>query len=148
MTDFLNNATHGSEKKPKEWILRDIDYQRIKQTLEKLSQGLIEANQHVHKLSHRIMPVQIDAQGLQAALADLASSTNANQRLNCHFESVGTGAISNDAVATQLYRIAQESLTNSIKHGKASDIQISLTQNPVCECRNNATARLPSSGKA
>jgi two-component system CheB/CheR fusion protein len=131
MTDFLNNATHGSEKKPKEWILRDIDYQRIKQTLAKLSQGLIEANQHVHKLSHGIMPVQIDAQGLQSALADLASSTNANQRLNCHFESVGTGAISNDAVATQLYRIAQESLTNSIKHGKASDIQISLTQNPV-----------------
>jgi signal transduction histidine kinase len=77
------------------------------------------------------MPVQIDAEGLQAALADLASSTNANQKLNCHFESVGTDAVSTDAVATQLYRIAQESLTNSIKHGKASDIQISLNQSPT-----------------
>ncbi len=77
------------------------------------------------------MPVQIDAKGLQAALSDLASSTNTNQKLNCHFESVGTEAISNDAVATQLYRIAQESLTKSIKHGKASDIQISLIQSPV-----------------
>ncbi|MFN9714436.1 MAG: sensor histidine kinase [Planctomycetota bacterium] len=146
MTDFLNNATHGSEKKPKEWILRDIDYQRIKQTLAKLSQGLIEANQHVHKLSHGIMPVQIGAQGLQAALANLASSTNADQRLNCHFESVGTGAISNDAVATQLYRIAQESVTNSIKHGKASDIQISLTQSPVetvLEISDNGTGFEP-----
>jgi len=131
MNDFLNNATRGSEKKPREWILRDVDYQRITQTLAKLSQGLIEANQHVHKLSHGIMPVQIDAEGLQAALADLASSTNANQKLNCHFESVGTDAVSTDAVATQLYRIAQESLTNSIKHGKASDIQISLNQSPT-----------------
>lgn len=131
MNDSLNNATHGSGKKAKEWILRDIDYQRIKQTLAKLSQGLIEANQHVHKLSHGIMPVQIVADGLQAALADLASSANANQKLSCHFESLGIGAISSDAVATQLYRIAQESLTNSIKHGRASDIQISLTQRPA-----------------
>lgn len=130
LNDFFNNATHGSEEIPKEWILRDIDYQRIKQTLAKLSQGLIEANQHVHKLSHGIMPFQIDTQGLQSALANLAASTNSNQRLNCSFESVGTGVISNDAVATQLYRIAQESLTNSIKHGKASSIQISLSMSP------------------
>ncbi len=131
MNDFLNNATHGLEKKPKDWILRDIDYQRIKQTLSKLTVGLIEAIKHVHKLSHGIMPVQINAEGLQTALADLASSTNANEKLNCHFESAGTGAISNDAVATQLYRIVQESLTNAIKHSKASDIQISLSQSPV-----------------
>jgi signal transduction histidine kinase len=92
------------------------------------------------------MPVQIGARGLQAALANLASSTNADQRLNCHFESVGTGAISNDAVATQLYRIAQESVTNSIKHGKASDIQISLTQSPVetvLEISDNGTGFEP-----
>ncbi len=131
MNNFFNNATYRSGGQQKEWILGDIDYQRIKQTLAKLSKGLVEAIQHVQKLSHGIMPVQIDAEGLLTALADLASSTNAHQKLNCHFESVGTGSIRSDAVATQLYRIAQESLTNSIKHGKASDIHISLTMSPV-----------------
>ncbi len=129
INDFLDNATRRSEKETEQWVLYDIDYQRIKQTLAKLTQGLIEANQHVHELSHGIMPVQIDAEGLRSALAELASSTSTNQKLNCHFDFVGEGTISNNTIATQLYRIAQESLTNSIKHSKASDIQISLTQN-------------------
>ncbi len=75
------------------------------------------------------MPVQIDAGGLSSALAELASSTNANPKLRCSFKFVGAGAIRSNSIATQLYRIAQESLTNSIKHGNASEIQIVLTQN-------------------
>ena len=128
INDFFDNATQRSDQDSDEWLLPDSDYHRIKQTLAKLTQGLIEANQHIHKLSHGIMPVQVDAGGLRSALAELASSANANQRLNCHFKFTGSGAISNNAVATQLYRIAQESLTNSLKHGKASEIRISLTQ--------------------
>ncbi len=142
INDFLDNATHPSLDQKDKWLLRDIDYQRIKETLTKLIQGLVEANQHVHELSHGIMPVQIDAEGLPSALAELAASTNMNRKLNCHFVSVGEGAMSNNTAATQLYRIAQESLTNSIKHGHASDIQITLTQNSeqtVLEVSDNGT---------
>ncbi|MCY3004654.1 MAG: PAS domain S-box protein [Planctomycetota bacterium] len=124
--DFLNNATHRSDKKHTEWILRDIDYQRIKQTLAKLTHSLIQASHNVHELSHGIMPVQIDAEGLWAALADLASSANANPKFRCKFEFVGSGSVGNKAASTQLFRIAQEALTNSQKHGKASEIRISL----------------------
>ncbi len=129
ISDFIGNATQRSGKETQEWILRDADYQRIKQTLAKLTHGLLEANQNVHELSHGIMPVQIDADGLRTALEELADSINFNQKLSCRFEFVGSGAIINNSVATQLYRIAQESLTNALKHGQASDIQISLTQN-------------------
>lgn len=128
INDLLENATCKSELDAKEWTLRAGDYQRIRETLAKLSNGLTEANQHIHKLSHGIMPVQIDAEGLRSSLEELATATNANQKIRCHFEFIGSGAISSNAVATQLYRIAQESLTNSIKHGKANDIQITLTQ--------------------
>lgn len=128
INDFLDNATHESQTATDDWTLRDVDYQQIKRTLGKLTQGLLEANEHVHQLSHGIMPVQIDAEGLQSRLAELAISTNINRQVNCHFEFVGEGAIRNNTVATQLYRIAQESLTNAIKHGNASDIQITLTQ--------------------
>jgi signal transduction histidine kinase len=92
------------------------------------------------------MPVQIDAEGLQSKLAELAISTNINRKVNCHFEFVGEGAIENNIVATQLYRIAQESLTNALKHGNASDIQITLTQGStetVLEISDNGTGFEP-----
>ncbi|XZE35000.1 hypothetical protein SH501x_000482 [Pirellulaceae bacterium SH501] len=69
-----------------EWRLPNRDYQRILQTLAKLTQGLIEANQHIHKLSHGIMPVQIDAEGLHFALAEVAATTNAAEKVNYIFD--------------------------------------------------------------
>jgi PAS domain S-box-containing protein len=146
ISDFLDNATHESQTATDDWTLRDVDYQQIKRTLAKLTQGLLEANEHVHQLSHGIMPVQIDAEGLKAKLSELAISTNINRKVNCHFEFVGKGAIRNNAVATQLYRITQESLTNAIKHGNASDIQITLSQSStetVLEISDNGTGFEP-----
>jgi signal transduction histidine kinase len=146
INDFLDNATHESQTATDDWTLRDVDYQQIKRTLAKLTQGLLEANEHVHQLSHGIMPVQIDAEGLKAKLSELAISTNINRKVNCHFEFVGKGAIRNNAVATQLYRITQESLTNAIKHGNASDIQITLSQSStetVLEISDNGTGFEP-----
>ena len=130
INDLLAKASHRSVEELEDWILRDVDFQRIKQALSKLTSGLIQANHHVHELSHGIMPMQVDAVGLQAALAALASSTNANPKISCQFELVGSGSVCNNAVATQLYRIAQESLTNSLKHSNASEIRISLTLSP------------------
>ena len=127
INDLLAKASHRSVEELEDWILRDVDFQRIKQALSKLTSGLIQANHHVHELSHGIMPMQVDTVGLQAALAALASSTNANPKISCQFELVGSGSVCSNAVATQLYRIAQESLTNSLKHGNASEIRISLT---------------------
>jgi signal transduction histidine kinase len=127
INDLLTKASHRSVEELEEWILRDVDFQRIKQAISKLTSGLIQANHHVHELSHGIMPMQVEAVGLQAALAALASSTNASPKISCQFEIVGSGSVCSNAVATQLYRIAQESLTNSLKHGNASEIRISLT---------------------
>ena len=146
INDFLDNATRESQTATDDWTLRDVDYQQIRRALGKLTQGLLEANEHVHQLSHGIMPVQIDAEGLQSKLAELAISTNINRKVNCHFEFVGEGAIKNNIVATQLYRIAQESLTNALKHGNASDIQITLTQGStetVLEISDNGTGFEP-----
>jgi PAS domain S-box-containing protein len=146
INDFLDNATRESQTATDDWTLRDVDYQQIRRALGKLTQGLLEANEHVHQLSHGIMPVQIDAEGLQSKLAELAISTNINRKVNCHFEFVGEGAIENNIVATQLYRIAQESLTNALKHGNASDIQITLTQGStetVLEISDNGTGFEP-----
>jgi two-component system CheB/CheR fusion protein len=128
INDYFDKVTHSADGGTVTWILQDSDYQRVKQTLAKLTNGLKQANRHIHELSHGIMPVQVDAEGLRSALTELASTASANENLSCRFEFHGAVVSTTNAVATQLYRIAQESLTNSIKHGKATDIKISLTQ--------------------
>lgn len=128
--EFLDKAKSTQLESDLDWTLKDSDFRRIKEGVAKLTQGLIEANQHVQKLSHGIMPVQIDAEGLRSALAELAALTNEHQKIQCRFNFSGSGSITNNSIATQLYRIAQESLNNAIKHSKANDIRISLAQFP------------------
>ncbi len=126
--EFLETAIPNNTQEGACWTLAEEDYQRLKQTASKLTHGLNEANQHVQKLSHGIMPVQIDAEGLRSALAELAAAINEQQQIRCDFEFFGSATIANNTIATQLYRIAQEALNNALKHSLADHIRISLSQ--------------------
>jgi signal transduction histidine kinase len=107
--------------------LERAELSRLMLSASKLVQGLKEANQHVQSLSHGIMPVQIDAEGLQSALAELANATTVEDKVACHFVRSGALTIESNTVATHLYRIAQEAVNNAQRHGAARDIRVSLS---------------------
>ncbi len=123
--------------------LRQLDenaFVRIRDTIAKVNQKLIEANRHVHELSHGIMPVQIDARALQSSLEELASSTNMPPTILCRFDCPLPVTVSNNSAATHLYRIAQEAVNNALRHSQASEIVLSLKQNEneiVLEVQDN-----------
>jgi two-component system, LuxR family, sensor kinase FixL len=102
---------------------------RIRDTIAKIDQKLIDANRHVHELSHGIMPVQIDAGALQSSLEELASSTSGLPNIGCRFICTSPVTLSNNSVATHLYRIAQEAVNNALRHSRATEIILSLKQN-------------------
>ena len=57
------------------------------------------------------------------ALEELAAATRDRFKLRCRFASKGPVAVENSAMATHLYRIAQEAVSNAIKHsGARSDL--------------------------
>jgi two-component system CheB/CheR fusion protein len=128
LCEILSTAVRNETQDSQQWTLENTSLERLKQTATKLVNGLAEANQHVRLLSHGIMPVQIDAEGLRSALAELAASTDAKQQIHCHVEFSGSIPVASNLVATQLYRIAQESLNNALQHGQADKIVISLLQ--------------------
>ena len=109
--------------------MSEIDFNRICSTIRKLNQKLVEANRHVHQLSHGIMPVQIDAEALHSSLKELASATNMPPAVCCDFDCPGPIVISDNSTATHLYRIAQEAVNNAIRHSHAGRICISVRQN-------------------
>jgi PAS domain S-box-containing protein len=90
----------------------------------RLTQGLADTHRHVQDLAHGIMPVPIDAEGLRNALDSLARNVSPN--IECRFEHSGDVSIEDNNTASHVFRIAQEALTNAIRHGKATSVHIRL----------------------
>lgn len=77
-------------------------------------------------LARGLSPVVLESEGLMAALAELAAHTKKLFRVECRFDCPAPVYIHDLITATHLFRIAQEAVTNAIKHGKAKTIEISL----------------------
>lgn len=91
--------------------------------------GLIrQATDTVHKLSKGLSPVEMQSGGLILALKELAKATESMFSISCSFSIDESLCLDNEVVATHMYRIAQEAITNAVKHGNADKITISLTQ--------------------
>lgn len=106
--------------------LDTIYQQRLEHLAQRLTRGLEQANRHVHQLSRGIMPVQIDAEGLRAALQELAAAVDQPSGIRCRFTCSSSGRIRDNATATHLYRIAQEAMNNAVRHSQATEIVTSL----------------------
>ena len=71
-------------------------------------------------------PAVIESGGLSAALHELAASTERMFRTSCHCICSEYLTVRNAESALQLYRIAQEAISNAIRHGNATEIVLSL----------------------
>jgi signal transduction histidine kinase len=63
---------------------------------------------------------------LPAALEALAQDGERRFRIRCGFRQRGDLPLLNDTAAAHLYRVAQEAITNAVKHGPASGVDIEL----------------------
>lgn len=97
------------------------------ENLSEIVRLISSANTRAREMSRGLMPVMLDAAGLMDALDELASSTERVFRVPCRFRCDRPVKISDNNVATQLYRIAQEAVANAIKHSKADRIGINLS---------------------
>ena len=70
--------------------------------------------------------MEVDAEGLSAALSELAERTTHDAAVRCEFDCDKPVRVENNETATHLYRIAQEAVTNAFKHAAPRRIKISL----------------------
>ncbi len=95
-------------------------------TAAELVAGICRALGQVRMLAKGLVPVEIDADGLRAALDELARATENWHEIRCQFDCPQPVPVEDNNSATQLYRIAQEAVTNAVKHGKPTAIAIQL----------------------
>jgi signal transduction histidine kinase len=90
------------------------------QTLGKqMSQGL-------YRLVHDLRPAQLDDLGLVPAIQFLVDQDSRSKQLNVHLDVQGTIRRLDPVVETVLFRVAQEALTNVIRHAQTKHAVVSL----------------------
>jgi PAS domain S-box-containing protein len=87
-----------------------------------------DAISQTRSLARGLAPVTLESEGLPSALRELATSTQKMFGVNCRIECSESVPALATSTATHLYRIAQEAVSNAIKHGKATRVDISLKQ--------------------
>jgi len=92
----------------------------------RITETLQNALALTRSLARGLHPVALEAGGLMAALKDLASRTSEMFQVRCSFRCPTPVLNLDNTAATHLYRIAQESVTNAFKHGRAAHIRITL----------------------
>ena len=90
---------------------------------------LKEALSLTRSLSRGLHPVALQVGGLPAALDELATRTSQMFRIDCRCKCPRVIEMDN-TTATHLYRIAQEAVTNAVKHGLTKEIDLELSINP------------------
>ena len=96
----------------------------------KISRLLTVAMAQTRSLARGLHPVAPEANGLMSALEDLAARVTDLFKVTCEFECPETVLVEDNTMATHLYRIAQEAVTNALKHGRAQRIKIGLFSTP------------------
>jgi len=78
------------------------------------------------KLARGFSPVEMEPQGLETALRDLAAKVQSSVKRPCVVSCKGTPNLSDDASAVHLFRIAQEAVNNAVRHSRSTQIRIEL----------------------
>ncbi len=96
------------------------------QSADKVARLVEEGISMSRQLAAGLQPVEPSPDGLMQALQQFSETTSSLFNVNCRFECESPVLVRDNGVATHLYRIAQEAVSNAIKHGRAATVLVSL----------------------
>lgn len=93
--------------------------------LNKISDMLLNAVDQARDTARGLYPGELEGTSLMHSLEELCSMTTGAK---CSFHCLKPILIEDKNIATHLYRIVQEAISNAVKHGKAKNIQLNLSK--------------------
>jgi len=81
-------------------------------------------------LARGLAPVTLESEGLASALNEHAVNIEKIFGVRCRFDYKWPVAVHSQAMGSHLFRLAQEAISNAIKHGRATEINIHLKGDP------------------
>jgi signal transduction histidine kinase len=78
------------------------------------------------RFARGLQPLDMKPEGLMDGFQELAQTTSERFKVSCEFECRQPVLLHDAESSTQLYRIAQEAVTNAVRHGRPKFINLSL----------------------
>jgi signal transduction histidine kinase len=94
----------------------------------RLHELLKETTTQARRMARGLAPVDVGDEGLADALRRLAEDTSGIYGIACTADVSAEVRPPNDDAAVHLFHIAEESVNNAIRHGKAARVEIALTR--------------------
>ncbi|WP_447599081.1 sensor histidine kinase [Nitrospira sp. Nam80] len=101
--------------------------QEARDGLSSVLRGLVSLSDDVRHLAYRFHPSILDDLGLETALQRLLDEFSTRTHIKVLFVHQSLPALLSKDVATALYRVVQECLSNVARHAKATRIEVELT---------------------
>ncbi len=98
--------------------------------LDQMGGMLREAVAQTRFLARGLVPLVGGPDALRHGLRSLAERTHALGRVSCEFVATGAVDVADEAASAHLYRIAQEAVSNAMRHAGAATIRVSLARKP------------------
>jgi PAS domain S-box-containing protein len=119
-----------------------------RQLAGKLADGLQQVHQRVRTLCRDLVLTGMDGQGLRTALSNLAERTRDQTGIECTIDCPESIPTPSPITANHLYRIAQEALSNAVRHGRPAHVRIELHPTPrgLKLCVQDDGSGLPNGG--
>lgn len=86
-----------------------------------------EADEYARALTRGMVQIDLENKGLSTALNELCERSEMLFSIRCTYNEVGSMVIDDHTAALQVYRIVQEAINNAVKHGKAKNIHVRLS---------------------
>ena len=93
-------------------------------TMSELTDQIKDTDYQARNIARGLVPVAPEPAGLRLALGRMVETANKVYGVECSLIGVEDVEITNPTISTHLYRIAQEALSNAIRHGKSTRVVI------------------------
>lgn len=109
-------------------ISRNLD-EDTKKRIQEIKELILESLKNTRELSHFVLPLGGSIGSITDALTLLVNHTKNLYDVDCAVTTHNfTEEITNSSISSSVYYIAQEAITNAVKHGKAKKIEINLSK--------------------
>ncbi|MEX0648542.1 MAG: PAS domain S-box protein [Balneolaceae bacterium] len=121
MLTGIRMVTENLAKKMKTKSLSQAD--EVKQ----ISAMVQEADEYARSLTRGMVQIDLENKGLRTALEELCQQSEKMFSIRCTYSETGSMVIDNHTAALHIYRIVQEAINNAVKHGKAKNICVRMS---------------------
>jgi signal transduction histidine kinase len=110
----------------------DMTARDARSHLDHICSEIQRSIQSMRSLARGLSPLGVDKKQLSVALGDLAALSERIYGIECHFDAAGPLPTLDRETTIHLFRITQEAISNAVKHGRATRVEIVARAVPGC----------------